>query len=150
MLSITPGTNPVVRCPKIWCWSSFTPPVSSVIVFRGHRRQGRARAAGVFFLFFVASASYLPRGRAPSRAVRNLHTKYSYRKPAWRRSARLNANSGKRKRASVSETVLERTAATVALENRKTPRSIRLSFRRRQARVGFTTPPTNYHRRIVN
>lgn len=31
MLSITPGTNPVVRCPKIWCWSSFTPPVSSVI-----------------------------------------------------------------------------------------------------------------------
>ena len=45
MLSITPGTNPVVRCPKIWCWSSCTPRASSVIGFRGHRHPGRARVA---------------------------------------------------------------------------------------------------------
>ena len=114
----------------------------------GHRlsrssSSGPSAGGGRFFFFFVASAFYLPRGRAPSRAVRNFFCVEKTR-------ARLNVNSGKRKRASVSETDFERTAATVALENRKTPRSIRLSFRRRQARVGFTTPPTNYHQRIVN
>ena len=54
-LSITPGTNPVVRCPKIWCWSSCTPRASSVIVTRGHRRSGRARAAKGKTRFFVFS-----------------------------------------------------------------------------------------------
>lgn len=94
---------------------------ASVVGHRLSRSSSSGPSAGdgrFFFFFFVASAFYVPRRRAPSRAVRNLHTKYSYRKPASRRSARLNANSGKRKRASVSETVLERAAATV--ENRKT------------------------------
>ena len=54
-LSITPGTNPVVRCPKIWCWSSCTPSASSVIVMRGHRRSGRKGQRGerenAFFVF---------------------------------------------------------------------------------------------------
>ena len=76
MLSITPGTNPVVRCPKIWCWSSCTPRASSVIGFRGHRHPGRARGAKgsavVSSLGPFGAEGSTHRSRAPSRAVRYL------------------------------------------------------------------------------
>ena len=132
-LSITPGTNPVVRCPKIWCWSSCTPRASSVIVTRGHRRSGRARAAKGKTRFFVF----------PSRS-----------KPTDLRTALSNLNDEKtraRERESdirrEEKRVSERRFAS-ARENKKRV-SCSVS-RRHQALVGFTTPPTNYHRRMVN
>lgn len=133
-LSITPGTNPVVRCPKIWCWSSCTPSASSVIVMRGHRRSGRKGKRGerenAFFVF-------------PSRS-----------KPTDLRTALSNLNDEKtraRERESdirrEEKRVSERRFAS-ARENKKRV-SCSVS-RRHQALVGFTTPPTNYHRRMVN
>lgn len=132
MLSITPGTNPVVRCPKIWCWSSFTPPVSSVIKKSFEVIVIRAESGRRALYYFLSRfCRVLLTGvfvaLRPKLAVRNVFVS------AWRRydAREMKCVRGsERKHTRQFSTVSERVAATVerALENRKTRlKPIRLS-----------------------
>ena len=128
-LSITPGTNPVVRCPKIWCWSSFTPPVSSVIKksFEVIVIRAESGRRAFFFVAFLSRSTHRRFRRAPSRAVRNFF--FSARRREDAREMKCVRGS-ERKHTRQFSTVSERVAATVerALENRKTRlKPIRLS-----------------------
>jgi len=130
MLSITPGTNPVVRCPKIWCWSSFTPPVSSVIkksfeVIVIRAESGRPAFFLSRFCRVLLTGVFV--ALRPKLAVRNFF--FSARRREDAREMKCVRGS-ERKHTRQFSTVSERVAATVerALENRKTRlKPIRLS-----------------------
>ena len=132
MLSITPGTNPVVRCPKIWCWSSFTPPVSSVIKKSFEVIVVRAESGRRALYYFLSRfCRVLLTGvfvaLRPKLAVRNFF--FSARRREDAREMKCVRGS-ERKHTRQFSTVSERVAATVerALENRKTRlKPIRLS-----------------------
>lgn len=118
-------------------------------VFRGHRHPGRERA-GRFFLsrFCRVLLTGVFVALRPKLAVRNVFFS------AWRREDAREMKcirGSERKHTRQFSTVSERVAATVERAREPKTRSKNRSVsRRRQARVGFTTPPTNYHRRIVN
>jgi hypothetical protein len=121
-----------VRCPKIWCWSSFTPPVSSVIKKSFEVIVIRAESGRRALYYFLSRfCRVLLTGvfvaLRPKLAVRNFF--FSARRREDAREMKCVRGS-ERKHTRQFSTVSERVAATVerALENRKTRlKPIRLS-----------------------